>query len=388
MLTSSLTVAFLSTAAFVDASFIKSRHPKAAITPPHPMSERDLGIYGDWKAAGPTDIGLGVGPTISATAGAKSFLGMPLGKELFLDLDVLNTHGLIEHDVSLTRQNVGQGDNSRFNNTMFTELLDFVPSGATHWGYSQTAKSHHKALKKAQTQGPSFGYGVGQALAGHLELGFIHTVMTGNGVIGDVPLPYLKSFFVDERIPYAEGFRAPLIPVEAPNLFIAAAAILANNPDPLNEALAVGAASVVDTLNLSNPFAPFLPGIQSLDPLFAAFGFNGQKGTHKAPAGVETYLSPLDDKSTKQVAKLIHSDVKSTHEMEVPEAMKAGLNKILSGVYGQAGVVQPSASTTATTTMASGAVVAPATSAASSATASTTSSQPFSLSSWFSSWFH
>ncbi len=81
------------------------------------------------------------------------------------DLDQLAKHGVIEHDVSLSRNDVAFGDNHSFDKSVWDavmasygerETTDFESVSRARWGRVEAAKKAHEEAGK----GGEFGYGV------------------------------------------------------------------------------------------------------------------------------------------------------------------------------------------------------------------------------------
>ncbi|KAL8287233.1 hypothetical protein RQP46_003685 [Phenoliferia psychrophenolica] len=281
---------------------------------------------------GSSRVGLGGGLTIGLT-GLKAFAAIPSDQAPLLDLRLLDTHGLIEHDVSLSRADAASGDNHRFNQTWFDESKALLPPGATHWTMEQTANSHHRLLKNAQSiLGSSLEYGATEAFTRYTEFGFIHAIMTGSNKVGDVPLSHILSFIEHERLPIAEGWRPATIPVEMTTVLATGASVFAKSPDPLNEAVVI-ATSTMQHPNSLNPL--YIPGSNPLLALQAMF----------ASLTTASKNDATDPATASELSRLIQEGAKSTQTVPVPQYAKAGLAKVMAGVYEAAKLPDPNAKT-------------------------------------------
>ncbi|KAL8278414.1 hypothetical protein RQP46_009104 [Phenoliferia psychrophenolica] len=134
---------------------------------PGNIIERDLSIFADWRPPGPYDSrspcpilnalanhgilprngrgislpmlmsamlrGVGVGPISMAVAGTMALVGCQPAPSIFLDLESLGKHGVLEHDASLSRSNFKVGNNIAYNETLWNQAMSFNAPGATHW---------------------------------------------------------------------------------------------------------------------------------------------------------------------------------------------------------------------------------------------------------------
>jgi hypothetical protein len=114
-----------------------------------------------------------------------------------LDLNQLAKHGVIEHDVSLSRDDFSLGDNISFNTgiwqTFFSQVEDLetidIPTASRARWYRLLACSDAHAK-----QGIKLQYGVKEMLFGYGESALYIGVL-GDGAKGEIPTSYLKSLF-------------------------------------------------------------------------------------------------------------------------------------------------------------------------------------------------
>lgn len=127
--------------------------------------------------------------SISLDAGiAKVFAGgaLPTNPEAHatsFDLDHVSKHGVIEHDVSLTRDDFASGDNHTFNPEIWKAVLStygdsketsFALSSKARYNRVVAAKAAHEAAQK------DFTYGVKEAV---FSYGVSHTGHTIGGLL-------------------------------------------------------------------------------------------------------------------------------------------------------------------------------------------------------------
>lgn len=130
------------------------------------------------------------------------------------DLDQLDKHSLIEHDVSLSRNDIAFGDNHTFNKEIWEEVLKSYGED-TETNFATVSKARYDrvaAAKKAHTDAKKdFQYGIKEFIFSYGESALFLGIL-GSPQEGKIPLEYLKVLFQEERVPYKEGWR----PTEKP----------------------------------------------------------------------------------------------------------------------------------------------------------------------------
>jgi len=130
------------------------------------------------------------------------------------DLDQLDKHGLIEHDVSLSRNDVAFGDNHTFNKEIWEAVMatygddtetNFETVSRARYNRMAAAKKTHADAKK------DFQYSIKEFVLSYGESALFLGIL-GSPKEGKIPLEYLRVLFQEERVPYNEGWR----PVEKP----------------------------------------------------------------------------------------------------------------------------------------------------------------------------
>ncbi|KPM42491.1 hypothetical protein AK830_g4077 [Neonectria ditissima] len=116
---------------------------------------------------------------------------------------MLDKHGIIEHDGSLSRNDIYFGDNHSFNRTIWSSV-------SSHFNQStisiQTAAAARKArLQAAAAANPQFSLP-----ADAVQFSFIETALYlsvfGNVQDGNAVTEWVKVLFEQERLPFREGF--------------------------------------------------------------------------------------------------------------------------------------------------------------------------------------
>ena len=139
--------------------------------------------------------GLNVGLDFGLLVGQAATLSNPGPTAGTFNMDQLREHNFpIEHDVSLSRQDIYQGDNLHFNQTTSNEVLGFY-QGMTRTTLPAAA---HALWSRVHTQQKLNGdkeiYGARQLVLSYVETSLYMSVM-GNPITGNAPVEYVKWFF-------------------------------------------------------------------------------------------------------------------------------------------------------------------------------------------------
>ncbi|KAH7323887.1 Chloroperoxidase [Rhexocercosporidium sp. MPI-PUGE-AT-0058] len=125
------------------------------------------------------------------------------------DLDHLRKHGVIEHDVSLSRNDIAFGDNHSFDKSVWEGVMksygektetDFKSVSKARYGRVMAAKKAH------EDAGKEFQYGIKEFILSYGESALFLGIL-GDPKDGQIPLEYLKVLFEEERLPFKEGWR-------------------------------------------------------------------------------------------------------------------------------------------------------------------------------------
>jgi hypothetical protein len=119
------------------------------------------------------------------------------------DLNHLDKHNLIEHDVSLSRDDFAFGDNHSFAPDIWatylatygtSEKTSFDVASKARWGRVMASKKKHEA------QGKLFEYGIKEFILSYGETALIMAFM-GDPKEGQIPIKYLKVFVGKSQFP-------------------------------------------------------------------------------------------------------------------------------------------------------------------------------------------
>lgn len=115
------------------------------------------------------------------------------------NLDQIDKHGLIEHDVSLSRNDIAFGDNHTFNKEIWKVVFEtYVGIGETETSFASVSKARYERMVKSReahkAAGKQFGYGIKEFVLSYGESALFLGIM-GSPKEGKIPLEYLKVLF-------------------------------------------------------------------------------------------------------------------------------------------------------------------------------------------------
>ena len=121
-----------------------------------------------------------------------------------LNQDQLDQHGAVEHDVSMSRRDFAQGDNSSPQRDLIAEMLASSRDGAT-LSTQDWADFRKKRIEQQRKDNAKLEFGSAQNMMGSAEAAFIQKVFGAKD--GRVPVSYAKALFEEERLPIKEGWK-------------------------------------------------------------------------------------------------------------------------------------------------------------------------------------
>ncbi|KAF9066024.1 hypothetical protein BDP27DRAFT_1200283, partial [Rhodocollybia butyracea] len=113
-------------------------------------------------------------------------------------------HGTIEHDVSLSRNDLPIGNNIHFNETVFATLKNSNP-GADYYNTTSAAQVLVQRLAEDSLINPNLTNTIKELTVRIIESGFYLSVI-GNVTTGVAPKNFVQTFFEQERLPLEEGW--------------------------------------------------------------------------------------------------------------------------------------------------------------------------------------
>lgn len=146
-----------------------------------------------------TYLGLGVSPEISIVVGVAELIKSY--RLAAFDLHELSNHGFIDHDCSLSRADIGEGNNNDFNETIWSVPLEILMN------YTIITPQAIGAARSARdlfdiAHNPNQQCGARSIAIGALENGLLIQSLGGKP-----KLEWVRSIFEQQRIPTNLGFR-------------------------------------------------------------------------------------------------------------------------------------------------------------------------------------
>ncbi|KAF5345130.1 hypothetical protein D9757_013871 [Collybiopsis confluens] len=130
-------------------------------------------------------------------------------------LSDLVLHGTLEHDVSLSRNDLALGDNLHFNATVFATLNDSNP-GFDFYNATSAGQVLEQRLEQDKIVNPNLINTVKEFAVREIESAFYLSTM-GNVTTGVAPKKFVQVLFTEERLPLEEGWTPSEIPIDEEN---------------------------------------------------------------------------------------------------------------------------------------------------------------------------
>jgi hypothetical protein len=113
------------------------------------------------------------------------------------DLNHVDKHGWIEHDVSLSRADTMFGDNAAFSAERWNQMIEYyakAPEGLV--GHKEAALAHYARVQQSTVEHQAVGlkvqYGAKEAVGSYGESALFMNLL---GKDGQVPLEFMRIFF-------------------------------------------------------------------------------------------------------------------------------------------------------------------------------------------------
>ncbi|KAM5350049.1 hypothetical protein ACJ41O_006554 [Fusarium nematophilum] len=148
-------------------------------------------------------------PAATTLVGQKA---VTTGNNVTFDLDNLSEHNVIEHDGSLSRNDIFFGDNHSFNRTIWNTV-------ASHFTQSTISIETAAAARKQRLQAAAAANPAFSLSADGVRFSFIETALYlsvfGSVENGNAVTEWVKVLFEQERLPFHEGFKRSETPITA-----------------------------------------------------------------------------------------------------------------------------------------------------------------------------
>jgi len=162
------------------------------------------------------------------------------------DLSHLSKHGVIEHDVSLTRNDIALGSNTTFNKEIWDDVLKSY-GDRTITDFHSASKARYDrviASKKAhEAAGKQYQYGIKEFILSYGETALLLGLL-GDPKDGKIPIQYIKTLVEEERLPYEEGWRPSPRPITQSDMNHLILSLVTANDKKAEEASEVGMGTI------------------------------------------------------------------------------------------------------------------------------------------------
>ncbi|KAF2753487.1 Cloroperoxidase, partial [Pseudovirgaria hyperparasitica] len=190
--------------------------------------------------------GLSIGPDFTLAIFAAGLLASPNPVGGTFDLDDLALHNFpIEHDVSLSRQDAGLGNQRVFNSGVFEEFISSF-GDAKYTNIQSAAKAKIKRFNTQKANNPDLIYGIREFILSYGETGLYLQTMGNDTISGVTNIDYIRSLFEREQLPYDLGWRPNPQPVTLFSLGAMILPLAASSGEAVPEGLTLAADSYKD----------------------------------------------------------------------------------------------------------------------------------------------
>ena len=123
-----------------------------------------------------------------------------------LNLDELDRHGAVEHDVSMSRRDFAQGDNHSKQEDLVEEMLASASDGE-NITVNDWAEFRIRRIEQQKRDNKKVEFGPAQNAMGLAETALIQQTFGDRSRGWTVPVKYMAAIFGEERLPIQEGWR-------------------------------------------------------------------------------------------------------------------------------------------------------------------------------------
>ncbi|GJC84768.1 putative sterigmatocystin biosynthesis peroxidase stcC [Colletotrichum liriopes] len=119
----------------------------------------------------------------------------------------------LDHDGSLSRSDLALGDNLRFNRTIWDSFVARLPDEYVTW--KQAAEAGAARLEDAKRENPAFELDAAGVAATFEQMSGVLAALGASVEDGRARRDWINASFVEERLPWALGWRTPEKVLEA-----------------------------------------------------------------------------------------------------------------------------------------------------------------------------
>jgi len=193
--------------------------------------------------------GLNMGADFTAAIGGAALLSSPNPLAGSFDLNDLDEHNFpIEHDSSLSRQDVYFGNDYTFYQPNFNTVLSFF-RGQADTSLQTAANAKFARYNDSLTRNPTFTYGIREFVLSWGETALYLQGMS-DPYSGVARVDFVKYLFENESLPYDLGWRPSAQPITLMTLGQMVLELFADSPEKLPQGLYLTANSYKDVLEL------------------------------------------------------------------------------------------------------------------------------------------
>lgn len=156
------------------------------------------------------DLVTGLSESINLAAAATEFVGAKAltasttGNASTFNLDDLDTHHILEHDASLSRNDIYFGDNHSFNKTIWDQTATYFSNSTI--SFTNAAAARSARITAAAAVNPQFNMTATEHQNSYIESA-LYMGTFGNITAGNADTKWVQVLFTQERLPYLEGWR-------------------------------------------------------------------------------------------------------------------------------------------------------------------------------------
>jgi len=176
--------------------------------------------------------GLAIGSDFSDIMFDPALLTNPAPDQTTFDLDMLNTHRILEHDGSLSRADAYWDNSQVFNETIYQETLAIFNTNPVNVTLETAAAARLSRVQMSSLTNPTFYM---NTTNNYISLGetAAYLVAFGDLETGMAPLDRVRMMFEQEKLPYELGWTPQIHKVTtAEDLFNMTARVIASTVVP------------------------------------------------------------------------------------------------------------------------------------------------------------
>lgn len=182
--------------------------------------------------------GLNIGADFTTVIGGAGLLSSPNPLGGSFDLSDLSQHNFpIEHDASMSRQDAAFGSPQPFHAPSWQQYISFF-DGKTVTDIPTAAKAKYARFNDSLTRNKQFVYGPRELVLSYGE-NALYLQALSDPISGNAPISYVRSFFEQEKLPSALGWRPSPAPITLTSLGLMIVRLASESGEPLQEGVIV-----------------------------------------------------------------------------------------------------------------------------------------------------